>query len=619
MEIMNDFLYSVEKEVPVFIDDQIGDLFGAGETVKLIWESFQDDDNEDLSEQDLDANETQGSPSRKIISIMFDNDACECFLDQTFREAAEQGNREIICNKLIDVTRLWSFDIEERIGGYYQEGDELVLYWDLQDEDSQGQPDEALETPDMTDPEDTEEEEIPSHLDVDLSGRKTGPGDNIGCESAEEDIKATSVVDCRPSTEDDQKIEDSTTARITGHSGDSSATRQDHPGNDEFQGSGDTIKGETAQNIAGRETYADSDRAKTALIYQELSLLKKDNAGYSAIILFGGQSRQIFFDPPSALQTLTKKIKEIWNIPRKIYWLSVNGKHESKVTLWPLVSNVEIKIRGLGAGPVQDIKSDEVRICLEGKVTTENYEDDFDDLLERLDLSSVEEIWVSNRQRVDIFNILKKFAYPGTGKIFIYDRVLSSDPEVLKRGALGKVKLKLEGQIIETWNNMGLEAALLEQKIKVESHFLRIPSLGISVDARLIRIRSLAPACARNPLLLKWDIEIQESLKKGTTPIRTDGVYFTENPNLDEPWSFESDYSLQLGNQLMENFRKTGKFDWRIVYGDDEIEKPTMKGTKIAFTGERFTWDEDSSEVQAPHILKLPHHLGFSQLEKKFQ
>jgi hypothetical protein len=79
----------------------------------------------------------------------------------------------------------------------------------------------------------------------------------------------------------------------------------------------------------------------------EVSLLKDDRSwSKSAIISLGRQSRQIFFDETNAIPMFTKKIKEIWGIPRKIYWLSVNGKHESTVTSSPHVSMVVIQIKG---------------------------------------------------------------------------------------------------------------------------------------------------------------------------------------------------------------------------------------------------------------------------------
>jgi hypothetical protein len=170
---------------------------------------------------------------------------------------------------------------------------------------------------------------------------------------------------------------------------------------------------------------------------------------------------------------------------------------------------------------------------------------------------------------------------------------------------------------------MLFEAALQEQKINWESHFLRIPSLGISVDVRVVRIRSLVLACSKSPLVVRWDTQIQKEIDEGSVSYCPDGFYFTENPELDEVKT-ESDYPRHLGLHLMQNFKKTGKLDWRIVYGEDENEKPIMWGMKVAFEGERFIWDEDLLEAQIPSLseaISLPKEqraqdIGIKTMEK---
>jgi hypothetical protein len=93
---------------------------------------------------------------------------------------------------------------------------------------------------------------------------------------------------------------------------------------------------------------------------QDLKPLKSDSGGHSALISFGSQVRQVFFEPHDAIQRVTQKINEIWNIPRKIYWLSVNGKHESLVTSWPQNSSVQIRIKGpAGYDPQTDESGEE--------------------------------------------------------------------------------------------------------------------------------------------------------------------------------------------------------------------------------------------------------------------
>jgi hypothetical protein len=96
---------------------------------------------------------------------------------------------------------------------------------------------------------------------------------------------------------------------------------------------------------------------------EDLSHLKEDKSwSKSAVILWGRQVKQIFFDEVRAISVLVQRIKEIWGIPRKIYWLKINGKHESLVCTWPQNSIVEIQIKG-PAGAItseDDWESDDV-------------------------------------------------------------------------------------------------------------------------------------------------------------------------------------------------------------------------------------------------------------------
>jgi hypothetical protein len=43
---------------------------------------------------------------------------------------------------------------------------------------------------------------------------------------------------------------------------------------------------------------------------------------------------------------------------RKVYWLRINGRHESLVTSWPQTSTAEVMIRGLDAGLVDNPEDD---------------------------------------------------------------------------------------------------------------------------------------------------------------------------------------------------------------------------------------------------------------------
>jgi hypothetical protein len=70
-----------------------------------------------------------------------------------------------------------------------------------------------------------------------------------------------------------------------------------------------------------------------------------------AIITFKRQSVQMFFSPENAIAYFQRKVKELWNIPKKNYYLLFNGSHESKTPkAWPEVTAIQVKIKGLKGG-----------------------------------------------------------------------------------------------------------------------------------------------------------------------------------------------------------------------------------------------------------------------------
>jgi hypothetical protein len=70
-----------------------------------------------------------------------------------------------------------------------------------------------------------------------------------------------------------------------------------------------------------------------------------------AIISFGNQSVQLFFSPEHALEDFRRKVEELWNIPEKMFYLLVNGKHESRIGVdFPPRSLVRVCIKGLLGG-----------------------------------------------------------------------------------------------------------------------------------------------------------------------------------------------------------------------------------------------------------------------------
>jgi hypothetical protein len=123
---------------------------------------------------------------------------------------------------------------------------------------------------------------------------------------------------------------------------------------------------EKAQIVSGMETSVEVDsRGKsddsnivvkdstvTEDLRSQLSILKESSPyTLQAIITFQRQSVQMFFSPENAIADFKSKVKELWNIPVKMYDLSINGMHEgTPIKTWPKFSGVQVNIKGLGAG-----------------------------------------------------------------------------------------------------------------------------------------------------------------------------------------------------------------------------------------------------------------------------
>jgi hypothetical protein len=102
--------------------------------------------------------------------------------------------------------------------------------------------------------------------------------------------------------------------------------------------------GEKAQIICDKEPILEPDtslidtRGKSASCTvekdprSELEVLRSSTPNtIQAIITFERHSVQMFFSPENALTDFRRKVKEVWNIPSKIYHLLINGAHESRI------------------------------------------------------------------------------------------------------------------------------------------------------------------------------------------------------------------------------------------------------------------------------------------------
>jgi hypothetical protein len=595
LEIMSEFLYSEEKGIPLFIDDPIGNMLKAGETVNLIWEISQDDDFEEDQTEDIELHYCIFGKWEKTF-VRSDITLTE-FMDQNhngvelteFKYQGETLNQNATLLCLCDEDHVLEMEVmtlesqtEDSALELQEEGDQEESFMlDPEEESQEDYQEEQKEVQISESPKDTdigseeEDEGISSHCTnvrngrggadeaerrdrgPDLRGGRGGrdrspvrseipeePSNPDGERKPVQDPNWTmsrcgrreiSIIPEVLSIREDQEIESTGVTPTDREMDESLGGRRNTPkcGSDLLDKVPEGLSELPRRRNPDGSGRLDDPAKNVEELKEEINKVWNLLTGNCAIISFAGQSRQIFFNPSNAIQRLTKKIKEIWNIPRKLYWLSVNGKHESKAKSWPQVSNVEIKIRGLGAGPTQDIDLKEVRICLEGQTTTEYIDGCFLDALISRKASSIEEVWVSNRQHASVYKSFKKFVDAGSNLTFIFDEMLQSDPEALKRGALGKVKLKLEDEIIETWNNMLFKNAFQEEKGHPNPYFLRIPILGISVDTRLIKIRSVIPACSSLPWVVRWDRKMQKRINKGIVPECPDGIYITENRGLD--------------------------------------------------------------------------------------
>jgi hypothetical protein len=182
----------------------------------------------------------------------------------------------------------------------------------------------------------------------------------------------------------------------------------------------------------------------------------------SALIHWGGQSRQVFFEETQAIPTITKKIKNAWGMKRMFYWLSINGVHEEQVTSWPLNSSVEVSIRGLGAGPSGAYDRFEekgkfpkgrVRICVGGRIFKPMSNKTFYQLCE---LAKIEfcgdEIWLASGKNAPADHKLRYYFPPDPEGLQFVDEVLDTDPLRLRR-QLGMVNLSLDGDTFTVANN----------------------------------------------------------------------------------------------------------------------------------------------------------------------
>jgi hypothetical protein len=137
-----------------------------------------------------------------------------------------------------------------------------------------------------------------------------------------------------------------------------------HEGKAQVDGGMETSEEESnARGKSGDSNIVVKDCTVAVDLQSQLSILKDSIPDTrQAIITFQGQSVQMFFSPENAIADFKRKVKELWNIPVKMYYLIANGIHESLVKAWHNVTSVSVNIRGMGGR-----KTGQLTLFLEGE------------------------------------------------------------------------------------------------------------------------------------------------------------------------------------------------------------------------------------------------------------
>jgi hypothetical protein len=211
---------------------------------------------------------------------------------------------------------------------------------------------------------------------------------------------------------------------------------------------------------------------------------------------------------------LTKKIREIWEIPRKIYWLQVNGKHESLITSWPQVSTVEIRIKGpAGGDPDADWEDDDVhdpsdpedlpapsrekfpkgwiKIGISGLIYKVHTSLTIEQVADKYGFQAGYEYWLPNRRRS-----------PREENHFIDETIPGETGRRLKK--MGPVILKVDGSPITVLNNQTFEEELTRLDIELQTDFILLPN-GPRLNAREDRIRQFIGMNIDTETEIRWD------------------------------------------------------------------------------------------------------------------
>jgi hypothetical protein len=114
---------------------------------------------------------------------------------------------------------------------------------------------------------------------------------------------------------------------------------------------------------------------------------------------------------------------------------------------------------------------------------------------------------------------------PDEVKVISIEPWLDNDPTRLPKGTFGTVRLKTENVLIEVPNNMTFASASYSNQLELKSALLRIPSQKKSVEIGKGRIRQFLSTKEKKELILEWDFEKTDLVKRGRLEQTEDGIY----------------------------------------------------------------------------------------------
>jgi hypothetical protein len=174
-----------------------------------------------------------------------------------------------------------------------------------------------------------------------------------------------------------------------------------------------------------QQFIVDKDCTVTDDLLTQLTTLKSCcSETKSALVTWSNQTKQMFFNPDHASEELSAQIHKHWGIPKKVYWLQINGVHESQVRDWPSESSIAIKVRGLGAGKVGWIT-----IHINDEECTTKTSKTFEEMFEDRDIEVMSEVIVlPNDKCVSISERIGDHLNPGSDVEIFWD-IGSGSPE----------------------------------------------------------------------------------------------------------------------------------------------------------------------------------------------